>query len=205
MAMTLVAYTAVQYGALNKSALLEWSDAALVSWAVQHPAGQEQAVSMLLARYRPWIVQRCRFRLSSEQDAQDVAQQVAVRLMKSLSQLRDSSGFKAWLCRIIDNCCNTFAVQRARYVTNIEDGQLLGEGNEVTPSSLKTMEDNEAVALVLSQMSDVAREVLKLRFFDERSLEQIAHQLCLKLSAAKARLYRALAQFKTLYQQLVGF
>lgn len=202
MASTLAANATVQYDAWDNRTLVAWSDAALVAWAIQHPGRQAQVVSVLVARYQSWIVQRCRFRLDNEQDALDVAEQVAMRLLKSLSQLRDPAGFKAWLCRIVDNCGNNFSVQRVRYVTNVDDERFIVMEERAAPSILKAMEDSEAVAHVLSKMSTMACEVLRLRFFDEYSLAQIAHHLCLKLSAAKARLYRALAQFKVLYRQL---
>jgi RNA polymerase sigma-70 factor (ECF subfamily) len=45
--------------------------------------------------------------------------------------------------------------------------------------------------------------VLRLRFFEDRSLEEIAAVLTISLSAAKMRLYRALEQFSRHYQALV--
>ena len=46
-----------------------------------------------------------------------------------------------------------------------------------------------------------AREVLGLRFFGEASLDEIARTLGISLSAAKMRLYRALALFEANYPE----
>ena len=199
MTMTLVANAQFQYSPLDNSELSAWDDAALISWLAQNPGRQSQVVNVLLSRHRNWVVQRCRFRLNNESDAQDVAQQVAVRVYRSLHQLKDPAGFKAWLARIIDNCCNSFAVQRARYVSNVDELVCV---DEAAACDHQALEDREVVAHVFAQLSNAAREVLSLRFFEDCSLEQIAQQLEIKLSAAKARLYRALAQFKAMYQQL---
>lgn len=199
--MILVANVSAQYDVLDNSELATWSDSALISWADQQPARFSQVAEVLLARHRSWIVQRCRFRLNSEHDAQDVAQQVAIRAYHNLKQLHDPAGFKAWLGRIADNCCNSFAVQRARYVSNVDEVVC---DETVAPSAIKHLEDREVVARVLTRLSAGACEVLSLRFFEDCSLEQIAQHLEIKLSAAKARLYRALEQFKAMYQQLLG-
>ena len=63
---------------------------------------------------------------------------------------------------------------------------------------------NQAVAAALQNVSDKAREVLLLRFYQECSLEEIAATLAISLSAAKMRLYRSLDQFKAEYLQVVG-
>ena len=106
--MILVADVSAQYDVLDDAELATWSDAALISWAAQQSARFGHVAEVLLIRHRSWIVQRCRFRLSSEHDAQDVAQQVAMRVHRSLQQLNGPAGFKAWLGRIIDNCCDDY-------------------------------------------------------------------------------------------------
>ena len=193
---------AVQHLVFTDSGFATWSDEALVACVMRSQNSQNQAINVLLSRHHSWIVQRCRFRLNNKHDAQDVAQQVAIRVYRSIAQLKEPAGFKAWLGRIVDNCCNTYAVQRARYFTSDCEQQLdLYVAEEI--HELKQLEDKEVVAQVFAQLTDAARQVLALRFFEERSLEQIAQQLHVKLSAAKARLYRALAQFKEIYLRLV--
>ena len=63
--------------------------------------------------------------------------------------------------------------------------------------------DKQAVATALQNVSDKAREVLELRFFQDCSLEEIATTLAISLSAAKMRLYRSLDQFRNAYLQVV--
>ena len=191
---------AVKHNIPAPSAFTVWSDEALVAWVIHLQGDKSETMNELLGRYRPWIVQRCRFRLSNEDDAQDVAQQVAMRVFRSIHQLKESAGFKAWLSRIIDNCCKTYGAQRGRYITSIGE-QLEIEGAEDS-DELKYIEAREIVVQVLAQLPDTARQVLLLRFYDEYSLEQIAQHLALKLSATKARLYRALRQFRDLYIEM---
>jgi len=56
--------------------------------------------------------------------------------------------------------------------------------------------------MILDSISAPAREILHLRFFEDRSLNEIAASLNINLSAAKMRLYRALDQFRARYLEV---
>jgi len=181
-----------------------WPDIALISWVNQQRAGHSQAFDVLTARYRTWVFNRCRFRLDNAHDADDLTQDVWLRVHTNLNQLQDKALFKAWLRIIVDNCCNSFAVRRARLgehcISSDENIFLLDEQvSSVAPEEV--LAEREAVSQVLSVLPHNARQILKLRFFVGYSLKEMAHCLNLSLSATKARLYRAIEQFKLHYCQ----
>ncbi len=185
--------------------MASWPDIALVSWVADKQADWPAAFSVLASRYRPWIFKRCLFRLSNYHDAEDAAQDIVMKVFAKLHQLMDRAQFRAWLKTIVDNYCNTYAQRRARYTTSDHIEQLIEmhEQEAVVPPH-DVLAENEAIYQVLSSLSENARQVLKLRFFADHSLEEIARILGLTLSATKARLYRAIEQFKQLYNQLYG-
>jgi len=69
--------------------------------------------------------------------------------------------------------------------------QRLGD-NEHAVTEADALADKLAVIMILDNVSSQAREILRQRFFEDRSLNQIAASLNINLSAAKMRLYRAL-------------
>lgn len=158
------------------------------------------AFDELMASYRPWVLHRCRFHLGSEEDAQDVTQQVLVRVYSHMEQLKEITQFKAWLRVIVSNCCNRFLQQRARYVLGEEVETVLDKREPLVNDDLLQLERREIVSEVLTKLPDLARQVLVLRFFEDLSLAQIAESLRVTLSAAKARLYRALEQFREMVE-----
>ena len=79
--------------------------------------------------------------------------------------------------------------------------QRLGD-NEHAVTEADALADKEAVIMILDSVSSPAREILRLRFSEDRSLNQIAASLNISLSAAKIRLYRALDQFRARYPEL---
>jgi RNA polymerase sigma factor (sigma-70 family) len=94
-------------------------------------------------------------------------------------------------------------VQRTRYVQIEHIEGLIELYNADAGSEADPLVEQNAVSIALEQVSPQAQEVLRLRFFEDYSLEEIAAALTINLSAAKMRLYRALDQFKLRYVQVV--
>ena len=178
-----------------------WSDQALVNWAADRKAGWPSAFDELACRHRSWIFKRCLFRLGNAADADDVTQEVMARAYASLSQLQDRTRFKAWLGVVIENSCNTFTVRRARYTTTEHIEKFIDVYQQGGATPVDLLIEQELVHHLLGLLPEKARQVITLRFFLDYSLEQIANTLNLTLSAAKARLYRAIEQIKALYDR----
>jgi RNA polymerase sigma-70 factor (ECF subfamily) len=175
-------------------------DEPLVRLIQQQGPGWKLAADVLLGRHRQAVVAHCVSRLHHQQDAQDVTQRILLRALVALGRFEGRSAFRTWLYTITENECRTFLVQRARYVQteHIERLVELFETGAMTES--ETLAEQDAVAVALGHVSSEARQVLHLRFFEDRSLEEIAAVLAISLSAAKMRLYRALDQFSLHYR-----
>lgn len=178
-------------------------DAELVVLVCRRGLGWKIALGKLLLRHRPWIFNFCLQRLGNHHDAQDATQEVVIRVCNAIVRFEGRSAFRTWLYRICENQCRTFATRRARYiqVEHIEALIDLDRG-DVTVTEADAIADKEAVQVVLDSVSSQARDVLQLRYFEDRSLEEIAASLNISLSAAKMRLYRALDQFNARYLEL---
>lgn len=183
--------------------LLDWSDEALASWVNQQQQAHDEVFSILASRHRHWIYRRCAFRLGNPHDAEDATQDILLRVYANLHQFQGRSKFRTWLNTVTDNYCNTFAMRRARYETGDFVDQLIEaqlQQEIVEPNYAP--DESDMVRHVLSALPDNARQVLSLRFYGEHSLDEIASILKLTLSAAKARLYRALELLSSIYVQL---
>jgi RNA polymerase sigma-70 factor (ECF subfamily) len=183
-------------------AIESWSDEALIQWICDKRHDSRAAFSTLISRHQQWILRRCQFRLGHQHDAEDAAQDIAMRVSAKLHQFQGRARFKTWLNTIIDNYCNTYAVRRNRYATGEDMQQLLDSSQQpeaIDPNTV--IAEQELVRQVLDLLPENSRQVLNLRFYNEYSLAEIAHSLSLTLSAAKARLYRAIVQLKQVYQK----
>ncbi len=86
-------------------------DAALVRRCL---AGDEAGVRALVERFQGMVFGICFRMLGQREDAEDVAQEVLVRIIRSLARWDPSRPLKPWLLTITANRCRTFLEKRSR-------------------------------------------------------------------------------------------
>jgi RNA polymerase sigma-70 factor (ECF subfamily) len=162
--------------------------------------GWDRAFERLVDRHRSDLLRRCRARLGNLQDAEDVVQEVLMRAYKGLAGFAGNATFRTWLFAIADNSCASFATRRSRHIIGDHLRAMIalheetqrhcrGAGGELASQ----------VAAILEEVPAPAREVLRLRFYRDHSIEEIARIQGVGVSAAKMRLYRALDAFAESY------
>ncbi len=162
-------------------------------------AGQ-LAFSVLADRYRAAIVRRCRQQLGNVHDAQDVAQEVLLRVYRGLYSFRGQASFRTWLSAIVENECLSYVRRRNRHVLS-EHVRSLIELHEAQVHGAARHDEALVATLpkALAVLPEAARQVIYLRFYKEYSLAEIADVLGITLSAVKMRLYRGLEQLRVWY------
>ena len=179
------------------------SDTALIEIIRAQQHGWVRAISLLLKSYENALLRRCRYRLCNTQDAEDAVQETLLRAYKAILGFEGKSSFRTWLYMIADNQCNTLASRRARHTLS-DHVRTLIEIHEHSSRYYEEFEDTARVTQVLDTMSAKTKQILKMRYYTELSLEEIAHNLGIGLSAAKMRLYRAQDVFKICYKASTG-
>jgi RNA polymerase sigma-70 factor, ECF subfamily len=177
------------------------SDEVLISAIQKRGIGWKLAFNRLFQRYRPWVHNFCLIRLRNPQDAQDVTQDVILRVYMALHRFEGRSSFKTWLHTIAENQVRTFIVRRARYIQVEHIEALIDAHLEVWSAQEESDGAGDEVRIVLERVSPHAQEVLMLRYVSDYSFEEIASTLGISLSAAKMRFYRALDQCKLQYSR----
>lgn len=76
--------------------------------------GDESAIQALVERYQSDIFGLCVRLLHHRQDAEDVTQEVFLRIFRSLKRWDSSRPFKPWAMGITVNRCRTWMTQRAK-------------------------------------------------------------------------------------------
>ena len=131
---------------------------------------------------------------ASRMDAEDVHQEVFIRLFKNTTAFNDGEHLKAWLIRVTINCCHDLARSAWRSkVTTVEE--LENFACESDTLSLEAMHD---LAKALEELSEDMRAVVHLYYYEGYSSEEIAQLLGVNASTVRSRLERARKQLKAL-------
>ena len=137
--------------------------------------------------------------LRNEQDAQDAAQEVFIKVWTSLSSFRGDSKFSVWLYRITNNVCTDILRRRKNDVVSLFTEDESGEEGEISipdtaPSPHEALEKKErqsALAAALETLPEDYRKALLLRESGGMSYAEIADILHTDLGTVKSRIFRA--------------
>jgi RNA polymerase sigma factor (sigma-70 family) len=140
----------------------------------------------LLAKFEPAIVGRCVAELRDHPDAEDVAQDVKVRLWSELRRGRTYPvPFRVVVHKVVGWTLKDHHAGRPTHVP------LPEEWNPADPSDgLGELLDRDAVSSLLDGLEGRTREVMELRYLERLEIDQIAERLGIKRNAVDQVLHR---------------
>jgi RNA polymerase sigma-70 factor (ECF subfamily) len=164
-----------------------------------------ELLDQLIDTYQHRLMRYLMFLTGKREVAEDLFQEVWIRVLRRGSQYNGKARFDTWIFTIARNL--VIDLSRKRTMASLDemrDGaeEMDARPFEVTaegPGPLEQFEVREnasEVAAVLQTLEPSYREVLTLRFHEEMSLEEIATVTRAPLSTVKSRLYRGLAALK---------
>jgi len=160
----------------------------------------------LIVRYQHRLLRYLLFLTSNREMAEDLFQEVWMRVLVRGSQFNGKARFDTWLFSIARNL--VIDQRRKRTMSSLDelfegrsddDRPMSFEVADTDPTpfdSFSNLQDRERISAALLEVDTLHREVLVLRFHEELSLEEIAKVTRAPLSTVKSRLYRGLAAIK---------
>lgn len=170
-----------------------------------------ELLDRLIETYQHRLMRYLMFLTNKREVAEDLFQEVWIRVLRRGSQYNGKARFDTWIFTIARNL--VIDLSRKRTMASLDELREGGEDErpfEIAqdgPSPLDQFEGREdaaELAQVMLTLEPSYREVLTLRFHEELSLEEIACITRAPLSTVKSRLYRGLASLKPRLLQLRG-
>lgn len=144
--------------------------------------------------------------LGNRDDAEDLMQEVFLRLVRMIAAYRDDGRFEPWLFRIAANLARDKIRSARRTPPRVSLETSEGEGierdwdsNEGGPDArMERAEDVDRLNAALARLPEWEREVILLRHFSQLSFKEIADLMGTPLGTALARAHRGLEHLKEL-------
>jgi len=152
------------------------------------------AYEELMRRYQRTLFNVCARYLGNERDADDVCQEVMLKVLHGLKQFEGKAKFKTWLYSITYNECIT-QYRKEKRKRRLLDALSLDEQEEVVEPESPVAE-SQGLNKMLSHVNPIDREILVLRFIAELEFQEIANIMHMGLSATKMRYKRALEKLR---------
>lgn len=175
-------------------------------------SGDRDAFNELVEKYQTRVVNIAYSMLSDHDDALDAAQEVFVRVYRSMDSFREKSSFSTWLYRITSNICADFLRRRQRNprvisisidsdTDNNEGDKELRDNSPTPDEQMEISERHRLVREALAEMKSEYREVVTLFDIEGLSYKQISDILKVPEGTVKSRLSRARISMKKILSE----
>lgn len=160
------------------------------------------AFEELVSRYQRYVDKLLYHLASDWSDRADLAQEVWIRVYRSIHRLKEPAKFKSWLGRITTNLFYDELRKRKRFKgsvsldapRNASDGQYDWELPSIEPTPADTMmtqEFHDYLRQAMSELPDVFQKTIAMRELQGLSYEEIANITGVSLGTVKSRIARA--------------
>lgn len=124
-------------------------------------------------------------------EAEDLVQEVFLKVWNGRSELESVHNVEAWCMRIAKN----LAIDRLRskhWTTRTDEEPVLAQADSATPYQIAEQADTFAhIRQIMNQLPEKHRQVMELRDIEGLSYEEICEVLSMTLPQVKTNLFRA--------------
>jgi RNA polymerase sigma-70 factor (ECF subfamily) len=178
-----------------------------VALMLQVQRGEPGAFSELVERYWTRIFGVFFRRLGDREEAEDLTQDVFLRLYRSRTRYEPRAKFATWLFHITQNVARNALRSRRRRpclrlgaVVGDDEGSflegLLMDRGDAPSRPLERAELAGLVRTAVSGLADRQRTALELHQFEDHTYSEVAAEMDMSPKAAKSLLYRARNQLR---------
>ena len=159
----------------------------------QHTDTKERAFTAIIKKYQEKLYGHVRRLVVAHDDANDVLQNVFIKVWNGLANFREDSQLYTWLYRIATNESLSFLEQQKRRGTISLDE----EGSETLANQVKADTNFDAnklewkLQVAIQQLPEKQRLVFNLRYFDEMPYQEMSRILDTSEGALKASYHHA--------------
>lgn len=132
----------------------------------------------------------------NQEDALDVVQNAICKALDHYADLKNENAVKTWFYRILVN-------ESLLFLKNRKEIPVLEEEEKAEiPYYEKGYEIQEDLSEQINCLEEEVQKIIKLRFYEELSLKEIAEITEMNLNTVKAKLYRGLKLLKQNMQEV---
>lgn len=134
--------------------------------------GPQESFESLMVQWQDHVIRLCRYFLGYGEDALDAAQEVFIRLYRSLPSVDPGRPLGPWLYRVTVNVCRTHASRRRRYLrlksilwlksadppswNPVEAAAEQADERKIMKAALQALTPNERIAVVLRDIEGLS-------------------------------------------------
>ena len=171
----------------DKELLLQFKD----------PLTKERGFTAIIKKYQEKLYWHIRRMVVQHEDANDVLQNMFIKVWNGLNNFREDSQLYTWMYRIATNECLTFLEQQKKRSSVSLSNEENGLSNQLKAD--KNFDSNKIewkLQLAMQRLPDKQRAVFNLRYYDEMPYEEMSRVLETSEGALKASYHHAVKKIE---------
>lgn len=159
---------------------------------------KEKAFGMLMRKYNMNIYQTARRIVYVHEDADDITQNVLIKIWNNLSSFRGDSSLKTWITRISVNESLTF-VEKKKRMLQLDDEEYVTRILNSIPDAEQSISSEQIVELIqkgIQSLPEKQKVVFTLRYYDEMPYEEMSKVLGTSVGALKTSYHFAVKKIE---------
>jgi RNA polymerase sigma factor (sigma-70 family) len=161
------------------------------------PATKERGYTRIIKKYQEKLYWHIRRMVVEHEDANDVLQNMFIKVWNGLNNFREDSQLYTWMYRIATNESLTFLDQQKRKATASLSDEENGLSNKVKASEHFDANKLEwKLQVAIQQLPEKQRVVFNLRYYDEMPYEKMSKVLETSEGALKASYHHAVKKIE---------
>lgn len=163
----------------------------------RNPATREKAYTAIIRKYQEKLYWHLRRMVVNHDDANDVLQNVLIRVWNGLEKFREDSQLYTWLYRVATNECLTYLEQQKKRASVSLSEVETGLENKIRAE--QNFDANKLewrLQLAIQQLPEKQRIVFQLRYYDEMPYEEMSRVLETSEGALKASYHHAVKKIE---------
>lgn len=157
--------------------------------------GDKEACTLLVQRYQQKVFQTCMGFLHDEDEAQDLTQDVLIKVCHSLDLFKGNAAFSTWLYRITVNMALN-RVRRLKLRSVFRPLEVGGQMRSIagaggSDQNILRREQKQLLQKALGKLSGPQRKAFVLSQYRDLSNKEVADIMELSVGAVESLLYRA--------------
>ena len=178
----------------------ELSDSCLVSLYIK---GNEEALSVLIDRYKSRIFTTIYFIVKDKYIAEDLLQDVFIKTIKTIKcgKYNEQGKFLPWILRVAHNqAIDHFRKEKRNQRITLQDGSdvfnCLKFSEDFTEPNNLTKKTVQYIKKIIYELPEKQREVLVMRHYMQMSFQEIAESTKVSINTALGRMIYALIRLR---------
>ena len=174
----------------------------------------EESFNELVKLTRDHVFFRARTSVGDNQTADDICQEVFIKVFKNINNLDDPKAFIGWLDTITRNCCNEYFRKSYKKVDSETEAEVFSydayEDFDVADTNIENQpelafskkEKEELVYGIIDALPAAQKQAIMMYYYDEMKIKDIAAELEVNENTIKSRLSLAKKEIEVKVKEL---